>query len=86
MAEWFKATVLKTVECNSSQSSNLCPSAKYQPQAYDELGVCVCAVFWYGIQFQTTDPLASPERQAVRISNSNSERAKSKRLVFRNRA
>ncbi|EFW12934.1 hypothetical protein SSYM_0642, partial [Serratia symbiotica str. Tucson] len=31
MAEWFKATVLKTVECNSSQSSNLRPSARLDP-------------------------------------------------------
>ncbi len=29
VAEWSIATVLKTVECNSSQGSNPCPSAIY---------------------------------------------------------
>lgn len=27
VAEWSKAAVLKTVECNSSQGSNPCPTA-----------------------------------------------------------
>lgn len=27
VAEWFKAAVLKTADCNRSQSSNLCASA-----------------------------------------------------------
>ncbi len=29
MAEWFKAAVLKTVECNSSVGSNPTPSASF---------------------------------------------------------
>lgn len=31
VAEWPKAAVLKTVECNSSQGSNPCPTAKLKP-------------------------------------------------------
>ena len=37
MAEWSKAAVLKTVECNSSVGSNPTPSAIYCPGEMAEL-------------------------------------------------
>ena len=37
MAEWLKAAVLKTVECNSSVGSNPTPSAIYCPREMAEL-------------------------------------------------
>ena len=37
MAEWFKAAVLKTVECQSSVGSNPTPSAKNKYQIHGEM-------------------------------------------------
>ena len=40
MAEWLKAAVLKTVECNSSVGSNPTPSAIFLNTRIDCLTIC----------------------------------------------